>query len=211
MEEVLYNVTHRDIPIMNYIFEIILLAIIVIILIIVTWLNVDLAQSEQKRAGIRGEKFTIKLIRETMRNDDILLCNVRISFEGKKTEIDNVILNKRGIYIIEVKNYVGTITGGLNDYEWSKTKTTASGNEYTSVVKNPINQVRRQVYLLANYLKANGINIWIEGYAFLVEGNSPIQSAYILHDQKDIDVAIHLRTNNKLSSKTREKIIELLS
>lgn len=211
MEEVLYNVTHRDIPIMNYIFEIILLAIIVIILIIVTWLNVDLAQSEQKRAGIRGEKFTIKLIRETMRNDDILLCNVRISFEGKKTEIDNVILNKRGIYIIEVKNYVGTITGGLNDYEWSKTKTTASGNEYTSVVKNPINQVRRQVYLLANYLKANGINIWIEGYAFLVEGNSPIQSAYILHDQKDIDAAIHLRTNNKLNSKTREKIIELLS
>ena len=211
MEEVLYNVTHRDIPIMNYIFEIILLAIIVIILIIVTWLNVDLAQSEQKRAGIRGEKFTIKLIRETMRNEDILLCNVRISFEGKKTEIDNVILNKRGIYIIEVKNYVGTITGGLNDYEWSKTKTTASGNEYTSVVKNPINQVRRQVYLLANYLKANGINIWIEGYAFLVEGNSSIQSAYILHDQKDIDAAIHLRTNNKLSSKTREKIIELLS
>ena len=211
MEEVLYNVTHRDIPIMNYIFEIILLAIIVIILIIVTWLNVDLAQSEQKRAGIRGEKFTIKLIRETMRNEDILLCNVRISFEGKKTEIDNVILNKRGIYIIEVKNYVGIITGGLNDYEWSKTKTTASGNEYTSVVKNPINQVRRQVYLLANYLKANGINIWIEGYAFLVEGNSPIQSAYILHDQKDIDAAIHLRTNNKLSSKTREKIIELLS
>ena len=211
MEEVLYNVTHRDIPIMNYIFEIILLAIIVIILIIVTWLNVDLAQSEQKRAGIRGEKFTIKLIRETMRNDDILLCNVRISFEGKKTEIDNVILNKRGIYIIEVKNYVGTITGGLNDYEWSKTKTTASGNEYTSVVKNPINQVRRQVYLLANYLKANGINIWIEGYAFLVEGNSPIQSAYILHDQKDIDAAIHLRTNNKINSQTREKIIELLS
>ena len=211
MEEVLHNVTHRDIPIMNYIFEIILLAIIVIILIIVTWLNVDLAQSEQKRAGIRGEKFTIKLIRETMRNEDILLCNVRISFEGKKTEIDNVILNKRGIYIIEVKNYVGTITGGLNDYEWSKTKTTASGNKYTSVVKNPINQVRRQVYLLANYLKANGINIWIEGYAFLVEGNSPIQSAYILHDQKDIDAAIHLRTNNKLSSKTREKIIELLS
>lgn len=211
MEEVLYNVTHRDIPIMNYIFEIILLAIIVIILIIVTWLNVDFAQSEQKRAGIRGEKFTIKLIRETMRNDDILLCNVRISFEGKKTEIDNVILNKRGIYIIEVKNYVGTITGGLNDYEWSKTKTTASGNEYTSVVKNPINQVRRQVYLLANYLKANGINIWVEGYAFLVEGNSPVQSAYILHDQKDIDAAIHLRTNNKLSSQTREKIIELLS
>ena len=211
MEEVLYNVTHRDIPIMNYIFEIILLAIIATLLIIAIWLNGDLAQSGQKRAGIRGEKFTSKLIREILRNDDTLLCNVSISFEGKKTEIDNVILNKRGIFIIEVKNYVGIITGGLNDYEWSKTKTTASGNEYTSVVKNPINQVRRQVYLLANYLKANGINIWVEGYAFLVEGNSPVQSAYILHDQKDIDAAIHLRTNNKLSSQTREKIIELLS
>lgn len=80
MEEVLHNVTHRDIPIMNYIFEIILIAIIAIILIIVIWLNGNLTQSGQKRAGIRGEKFTIKLIRETLRNDDTLLCNVRISF-----------------------------------------------------------------------------------------------------------------------------------
>ena len=69
---------------MNYIFEIILLAIIVSILIIVIWCRGNLAQSGQKRAGLRGEKFTIKLIRETMRNDDILFCNVRISFEGKK-------------------------------------------------------------------------------------------------------------------------------
>ena len=69
---------------MNYIFEIILLAIIAIILIIVIWHLSGLTQSGQKRAGIRGEKFTSKLIRETMRNEDILLCNVRISFEGKK-------------------------------------------------------------------------------------------------------------------------------
>ena len=89
---------------MNYIFEIILPVIIAIILIIVIWLERDLTQSSQKRAGIRGEKFTSKLIRETLRNDETLLCNVSISFEGKKTEIDNVILNKRGIYIIEVKN-----------------------------------------------------------------------------------------------------------
>ena len=80
MEEVLHNVTHRDIPIMNYIFEIILLAIIAIILIIVIWHLSGLTQSGQKRAGIRGEKFISKLIRETMRNDDTLLCNVSISF-----------------------------------------------------------------------------------------------------------------------------------
>lgn len=66
---------------MNYIFEIILLAIIAIIPIIVIWHLGDLTQSGQKRAGIRGEKFTIKLIRETMRNDDTLLCNVSISFK----------------------------------------------------------------------------------------------------------------------------------
>ena len=81
MEEVLYNVTHRDKPIMNYIFEIILLAIIAIIPIIVIWHLGDLTQSGQKRAGLRGEKFTIKLIRETLRNDDTLLCNVSISFK----------------------------------------------------------------------------------------------------------------------------------
>ena len=182
-----------------------------VILIIFIWLVIALSKSNQKRAGIRGEKFATKLIRETLNDDDILLCNVRISYDGKKTELDNVIFNKRGIFIIEVKNYVGTITGGLNDYEWNKTKVTASGNSYTSSVKNPINQVRRQVYILANYLKDNGINVWIEGYAFLVEGNSPVRSAYILNDQQDIDAAIHLRTNNKLKPQTREEIIRLLS
>ena len=182
-----------------------------VILIIFIWLVIALSKSNQKRAGIRGEKFATKLIRETLNDDDILLCNVRISYDGKKTELDNVILNKRGIFIIEVKNYVGTITGGLNDYEWSKTKVSASGNAYTSSVKNPINQVRRQVYILANYLKDNGINVWIEGYAFLVEGNSPVRSAYILNDQQDIDAAIHLRTNNKLKPQTRDEIIRLLS
>jgi len=65
---------------MNYIFEIILLAIIAIILIIVIWHLSDLTQSGQKRAGIRGEKFISKLIRETLCNDDTLLCNVSISF-----------------------------------------------------------------------------------------------------------------------------------
>jgi len=77
---ILHNVTHRDIPIMNYIFEIILLAIIAIILIIVIWHLSGLTQSGQKRAGIRGEKFISKLIRETLCNDDTLLCNVSISF-----------------------------------------------------------------------------------------------------------------------------------
>lgn len=66
---------------MNYIYEIILLAIIAIIPIIVIWHLGDLTQSGQKRAGIRGEKFTSKLIRETLRNDDTLLCNVSISFK----------------------------------------------------------------------------------------------------------------------------------
>nr|WP_298876523.1 nuclease-related domain-containing protein [uncultured Mogibacterium sp.] len=195
---------------MNIIIEEAVLALGVIIPIVFICLII-LGKSNEKRAGIRGEKFATKLIRETLNDNDILLCNVRISYDGKKTELDNVILNKRGIFIIEVKNYVGSITGGLNDYEWSKTKVTASGNAYTSSVKNPIKQVRRQVYILANYLKDNGINVWIEGYAFLVEGNSPVRSAYILNDQKDIDAAIHLRTNNKLNSQTREKIIELLS
>lgn len=65
---------------MNYIFEIILLAIIAIILIIVIWHLSGLTQSGQKRAGIRGEKFISKLIRETLCNDETLLCNVSISF-----------------------------------------------------------------------------------------------------------------------------------
>ena len=81
---------------------------------------------------------------------------------------------------------------------------------YQQSVKNPIKQVRRQIYILSQLFKSNGIRVWIEGYVFFIEGNSPIESRYILKTQADIDIAIHGGGRNSIDEGTRERIRQLL-
>ena len=166
---------------------------------------------EYKRVGIRGEEATARAIKSVLREGDRLFTNVKIEYDSKPAELDNVVVNKYGIFIIEVKNYTGRIVGDENDYEWQKFKTTVAGNTYEKSVKNPIKQVKRQIYILAHYLEYYGSRVWVKGYAILLHGNSPVVSSYLLNSIADIDRAIHTRDRTILNDATIEKISELLS
>ena len=165
---------------------------------------------EQKLAGMHGEKIAARAIGSVLRDDDSLFTNVSIEYDGKPAELDNVIVNKYGVFIIEVKNYTGYIVGNEDDYEWQKYKTTDAGNIYEKTVKNPITQVKRQIYILAKFLNYYGISVWVRGYALLLHGNSPVDSKYILSDLADIDRKIHTADRRMLDSKTVDSIKGLL-
>lgn len=165
----------------------------------------------EKRAGRIGEKFAKRIISEILYDDEVLLTNVHIIAEGKEAEIDDVIINDKGVFIIEVKNYSGQLIGEEDDFEWVKNKITEAGNLYQSTVKNPIKQVKRQEYLLSRFLRDHGVKVWIKGYAFLVERNSPVKSSYILDTQKDIDAVLHSESENHLDEETIGRIVELLT
>lgn len=166
---------------------------------------------EYKRVGIRGEEAAVSEIQSVLREGDRLFTNVSIEYDGKPAELDNVVVNKYGVFIIEVKNYTGRIIGGEDDYEWQIFKTTVAGNTYEKTVKNPIKQVKRQVYILARYLEYYGPKVWVRGYAILLHNNSPVQSEYMLTSIADIDRAIHTADRRMLDAKTVEKVSELLS
>ena len=166
---------------------------------------------EYKRAGIRGENSAATAIATILREGDHLFTNVPIQYDGKTAELDVVIVNTCGVFIIEVKNYSGYIVGGEDDYEWRKYKTTYAGNTYEKTVKNPIKQVRRQIYLLAHYLDYYGLRVWVKGYAILLQGNSPVTSEYVLTSLDDVDRAIHKTDRRGLNLETVEKRAELFS
>lgn len=105
----------------------------------------------------------------------------------------------------------GRLYGAEDDYEWQKYKDDGYGNTFEKNVKNPIKQVKRQTYILAKYLEYYGPRVWVEGYAFLVNGNSPVSSPYMLESLDDIDKAIHTFGRNRLSAQTVESIKRLLS
>lgn len=189
-------------------------AAIIIIIIVAIAKKVDYSNDtvgpESKRAGRRGEAIATNAIKSVLRDGDRLFTNVEISFDNKPAELDNVIVNQYGVFIIEVKNYKGRLYGSEDDYYWEKYKDDGYGNTFEKSVKNPIKQVKRQTYILAKYLDYYGSHVWVDGYAFLIHGNSPIQSSYILSNSQEIDRTIHTLGRNRLSKQQTEAISKLL-
>lgn len=200
---------------MNSLFLLIPIAIIAIIVIIAiaagrSDYSGSVFEAPQRRAGRRGEKAATDIIKTVLRDDDYMYTNIEISFEGKPAELDNVIVNKYGVFIIEVKNYNGKLVGTEDDYEWTKYHRTSAGNVYSKTVKNPIKQVKRQIYILAHFLDYYGTKVWVSGYALLLHGNSPVTGDYVLSSAEDIDRAIHTSGRQRLNQKTIDSIRKLL-
>ncbi len=164
----------------------------------------------EKQAGNRGEYIATGIIQEILDDDDILLTNIEVSFEDSCTELDELVINRNGIFIIEVKNLSGRLYGDEDSPKWAKYKTTAAGNTYEKDVDNPIKQVKRQVYILANYLRDNGFHVWVDGYVYFVRGNNPVESDYVLESPEDIDSVIHSPGRIQLKQEEIKQLVCLL-
>lgn len=197
---------------MELLIVLVFIAILAIIILKARGANRPNAENEAeiRRAGRRGEIAAANIIKSVLREDDLLFTNVKISFEDKPVELDNLIINSCGVFIIEVKNYKGRLYGGENDYEWIKYKDDGYGNTFEKKLKNPIKQVKRQVYVLSKYLDCRGERVWIEGYAFLIHGNSPVDSKYMLSGIDDIDRAIHTPGKKRLTKQQVNSIARFI-
>ncbi len=194
---------------MPYVIAIILLVVLIFILV-----GSNAYQREQrkiKNAGNTGEAIFNSRIRGILRGDDVLINNISLSVNGKEAEIDNLIINKNGIFIVEVKNYNGKLFGNTDDYEWTKVKISPGGNAFSKQVKNPIKQVKRQIYILSQYLKENNIRIWINGYAYFINSNSPVNDECVINDISELDRIIHKQQDKVYDEKVIHKAINLLS
>ena len=167
-------------------------------------------ESAGRRAGRHGEEIAAEVIHRVLREGDYLLTNIEIAYDGRQAEMDCVVVNRFGVFIFEVKNYSGQLIGDEDDYEWQKIKITDAGNMYAKQVKNPIRQLKRQVYLLAHYLQSHRIRVWVDGYVILLHQNSPVDSGYVISSLSDIDRAVHTEGKNHLHPKDMEQIISLL-
>lgn len=142
-------------------------------------------QYKKLNTGIQGEEKSQNMLSKLPSSYKIL-SNIPISFENRRAEIDNLIISSKGIVIVESKNYGGSIKGNKDDKEWTQTKTSQKGNIYTNTIKNPVKQVGRQVYLLSQLLKANGIRCWIHGYVFMAGGQCVTDSDRVFTDERHL-------------------------
>lgn len=187
-----------------------IVAMVIVILIIIAIINNSetaghwTIEAPEKQAGRYGEYIATEIIKGVLREGDYLFTNISVSYDGKSTELDNVVVNKYGVFIFEVKNYKGILYGTEDDYNWKKYKEDGYGNVFAKEVRNPIRQVKRQIYILAKYLQC--FNVWVEGYVILIQGNNPIESTYLLQNVEELDRVIHTYKRNHLSKYTVEEI-----
>lgn len=73
-------------------------------------------ESKSEKLGKIGEKE----VKRVLRNLNLYhIDNVYITHPYGTSEIDIVVLDKSGIYVLEVKNYSGKIFGSVDDKNWS--------------------------------------------------------------------------------------------
>lgn len=190
--------------------QIIVIIFFVIILFIILLLSLSNGEDQKRIAGKEGELQAKKILNHYLNENDLLLNNVNISIHGRNTELDYVVINNNGVFIFEVKNFSGKLVGNEDDQYWNKYKISSGNKEYIKEIRNPIKQLKREIYLLKEYLKYYGVDLWIEGYVLFVNMNSPVESEYTVNDKNEIDDILHLRRNQVLTKNQIEKIISIL-
>lgn len=190
--------------------QIIVIIFFVIILFIFLLLSLSNGEDQKRIAGKEGELQAKKILNHYLNENDLLLNNLNISIHGRNTELDYVVINNNGVFIFEVKNFSGKLVGNEDDQYWNKYKISSGNKEYIKEIRNPIKQLKREIYLLKEYLKYYGVDLWIEGYVLFVNMNSPVESEYTVNDKSEIDDILHLRRNQVLTKNQIEKIISIL-
>lgn len=92
--------------------------------------------------GLLGESLTERLINDNIKCYKQLIRDVVIEYNDKKTQIDNILITSKGIYVIENKNYSGIIMTGNS--KWIQVL-----GENKSIIDNPFDQNEYHIDLLS--------------------------------------------------------------
>lgn len=74
-----------------------------------------------KIKGIVGEKIVSFILSKLPSEEYSTIYNVMLSTECGSTQIDHVVVSLYGMFVIEVKNYSGWITGAEHGSQWVQT------------------------------------------------------------------------------------------
>lgn len=122
---------------------IIILIIVVILVLFLAFLNSSTGK------GMLGE-FKVKIrLGKTIEGEKYVLNNVMIVEDGKSSQIDHIVINKHGVFVIETKNYAGRIYGKEGQMEWTQV---LKYGKVKNHFYNPVKQNTTHIYRLKNFL-----------------------------------------------------------
>ena len=131
-------------------------------------------KADSYKSGVDGENATAQII-ASLPDTYTGFQNIRITFEGKTSELDMVVVGPTGVFVIETKNMNGTIVGNYDNPQWVQKKVGQQGTPYSKNFYNPIKQVGTHVYRLANYLRNNGCAVHVNDMVYFSNPDTAVQ------------------------------------
>lgn len=104
------------------------------IIIIIALIIIILKLKSPQYKGKCGEEIVKKQL-ESMSGYKYIINNIMINDNGKSRQIDHIAITEHGVFVIETKNYAGTIYGREKSTEWKQYL-----NQKCFNFKNPIHQ-----------------------------------------------------------------------
>lgn len=109
--------------------------------------------SVKHNTGRYGEYLTYKHLKQFETSGAKFLFNIYIPKEnGETTEIDVLMICKKGLFVFESKNYSGWIFGSENQKNWYQTLPAGRGRSHKEHFYNPIMQNRSHIKHLKSFL-----------------------------------------------------------
>ena len=99
--------------------------------------------------GKRGENRVRRIIGKTQEGLRYVFNNYKIVDEGMSCQIDHILINQNGVFVIETKNYSGNIYGTDEQREW--TQVLAYG-KVKNKIYNPVKQNNTHLYRIRKIL-----------------------------------------------------------
>ena len=182
---------------------------VILIIILIVYLK------QPSTLGKRGENKVGWVIGETIENEQYVINDLILVDEGKSSQIDHVVINPRGIFVIETKNYSGEIYGSESQREW--TQVLAYGNVKNKLY-NPLKQNATHVYnvrkivgrlpvhSLVVFVQNNTYNIDATGVIPLSALRTTLQNGESVLTVKQMQTAYNLLLSNKSDISTKEHV-----
>ena len=167
------------------------------------------------KQGVEGEDITADILKNGLNDSFTVFQNVVITFDGKNSELDLIIIGLNGVFVVEAKNRNGKIKGSYTKERWTQHKVGQRGGEYSAEFYSPVKQVSTHIFRLAGFLREKGAPAFINGIVYFANENTELEISGVadripvLKGEKNLIKYIK-NTKAPISADIYEKICELL-
>ncbi len=165
-------------------------------------------QIDEYRRGQEGEDRVVELIIQALDGNWHLFRNIYIP--GRyKGDLDLVLVGPPGVWVLEVKNFRGKYRNIGENWEYLR------GKKWKTASVNPSRQAFKNVLRLANFLKADGLNVFVTPAVVWANEGSPLfvenPSVAVWTYTRLADELGNIWQGEKVTASERKKITDKLS